>query len=201
MFWLKRSGDILWFSSSLATGICLFTHMNNELNKAKISVFRLLKFRMRSKKELKTHLERKKFRPQIITKVLTFLAESGYIDDHKFTKEWIKSRLNIKPRSKRLLHYELRQKGIEEKIIEEALASITAERETALAKAIARQRFQKIKNLPEQVIMRRLSAYLVRRGFSLHLALQLVRQLIKEPELALDDMNAYHTQYGDKNSP
>ena len=79
--------------------------MDQLLDQAKKSAFRLLKFRLRSGLEINQHLKKKGFTKQIINKTLTFLQELGYIDDLKFAKVWVNYRLKLNPCSKNLLQH------------------------------------------------------------------------------------------------
>lgn len=152
--------------------------MKNELENAKKYAFRLLKFRMRSKKEIEFRLKQKKFSNSTIRKVIDFLVDLGYVDDLNFARMWIKSRLQFKPKGVRFLKYELRQKGIDEQIIEEVVKSLNKELEYRLARELAVRRLEKLQGNNRQVIQRRLLSFLGRRGFDTALTLKIVKGLI-----------------------
>ncbi|MFH1459274.1 MAG: regulatory protein RecX [Candidatus Omnitrophota bacterium] len=154
--------------------------MDQLLDQAKKSAFRLLKFRLRSGLEINQHLKKKGFTKQIINKTLTFLQELGYIDDLKFAKVWVNYRLKLNPCSKNLLQHELREKGIDPNFIKEALLVINADAEFDIAREIAKKRLRQIKGLPVEVIARRLAGYLARRGYTQSLIVDLVKELIND---------------------
>jgi len=139
-----------------------------------------LKIRGRSKNELRTRLERKNFSAAVIDAVLDFLVKLGYVNDSKFAQDWINSRMNSAPRSRRFLRYELSQKGVAAELIESALELIDEEAEYNTAKQLAEKRFSRLKGLPRAVIKRRLNGYLVRRGYSRALCLRIIKEIMED---------------------
>jgi regulatory protein len=128
--------------------------------------------RPHSAKEVRDYLYRKtrptrtktgELRPgvsqEITSRVFDRLVEKGYIDDTKFTKYWVENRSLTKGASLRKLTAELRTKGVESIIIEEALLSSDRTNEDELTKVIAKKR---ARYDDDQKFM----AYLARQGFS-----------------------------------
>ncbi|MFH1093242.1 MAG: regulatory protein RecX [Candidatus Omnitrophota bacterium] len=151
--------------------------MQKELEVAQIFALRLIKFRMRSKYELQSRLKRKHFSQEIIEQVLDLLSDLGYVNDLIFAKAWVNSRLQAKPRSRKLLAYELKKKGIESSMIERSLAELTLEKEEQMARQLVGRRVAKLKGLPKETQKRRLSGYLCRRGFSTGVCLKIINEL------------------------
>ena len=114
--------------------------MDREFEKAKNCAFRLLKFRMRSKQELRDRLKRN------------------------------------------LLKIQLKQKGVNEAIIEESLSDISRTDELTTAKTIAEKRFSKLKALPVNVMKRRLHDYLRRRGFNTSTSIKIINELTNDEQ-------------------
>ncbi len=50
------------------------------------------------------------------------LKENGFLGDEQFARDWVENRSTFRPRSKRMLAMELRQKGVAEEEIQQALA-------------------------------------------------------------------------------
>ena len=146
--------------------VILSLKVQTEFEKAKKYAFLLLKFRIRSKQELTLRLKKKGFKFIEINNVVDFLTDLGYIDDFKFAKTWISSRLNSKPCGKKLLVYELRQKGVAPQIINDLVSKIDTEQEYQRAEKAALQRLKKLQLTDSQVKLKiKLFAYLARRGF------------------------------------
>lgn len=87
------------------------------------------------------------------------LVEKGYVSDEKFVKWWIESRHLTKGVSSRKLRAELRAKGVDSAIIQNALAVSTRSDEEELQKVIAKKRRRY--DDPQKFMQ-----YLVRQGFS-----------------------------------
>lgn len=95
----------------------------------------------------------------ITDRVYARLLEKGHIDDEKFARWWVESRNQTKGSSRRKLANELRTKGVETAIIDQALESTERNDMDELRKVIAKKagRYD-----DEQ----KLIAYLARQGFN-----------------------------------
>ncbi|MCP4649894.1 MAG: regulatory protein RecX [PVC group bacterium] len=156
--------------------------MKKTLGQAKNYAFRLLNFRLRSKREVKNKLKSKDFPTHIIKEVLDFLVDLRYVDDLNFAQLWVSSRLRTKPRSKRFLRYELLKKGVNKEIIETVLAPIDSAQEITIAREAAENKMRTLKKLDKAVIKRRLFGYLQRRGFSAQITIQIAKELLEKME-------------------
>ena len=147
------------------------------LQKAKNYAFLLLKFRLRSEREIRQRLEKKKFNPEIIEEALVFLKEKKFIDDNYFVKAWIESRIK-KPLGIRRLKTELRIKGIDKAIIDTKINETKKSYfEEDVVREIAADRLNKLKDIDPQKAKRRVYAYLLRRGFSPEVVIDVISQL------------------------
>lgn len=153
--------------------------MQEHLGKAKNYAFRLLKIRWRSRNELEQKLKQKNFSQEVISAVIETLTNLGYIDDLRFAKAWVNNRLVINPRSRRFLIYELKKKGIDENIIEEAVSRIDDATEYELVAKIAQRKFNGLKKEPLLKIKQRLFAYLKRRGFRTQIIMDIIKKLMR----------------------
>lgn len=139
----------------------------------------LLKFRLRSEKELCQRLERKKFRPDIIEKTIAFLKEKGFVNDNEFAGMWISSRLK-RPLGLIRLKRELSLKGIDNGIIEAQIDRFRqGYREEAIVLKIAEERIPRLKGIEPRKRKARLFNYLLRRGFSPEVITGVMEKLIE----------------------
>ena len=154
---------------------------DEELRRAWESALRLLIYRERSRKELKDKLEGKKYSPEAVSATIGKLERLDLLNDEKFARLWVNSRINFKPRSAWLIERELGQKGIESEtartILEELLPP---EREREAARQLAERRFRLYRGQPPEASRRKLFSYLARRGFSPGLVREIVNELIPE---------------------
>ena len=92
-----------------------------EFSKARNKAFKLLSYRERTIKEIKDRLAKKDYNEDVILKVVDFLLENDYLNEERFAEMWIRSRKKHHPRGRKLIYKELKQKGVDQKIINSAL--------------------------------------------------------------------------------
>lgn len=126
--------------------------------------YRLLAIRPRSEKEVRDRLVRKRFSSRAVSGAISVLKEKSLIDDLKFARLWVESRMNRNPRGTRLLKKELRTKGVAWPAIEQVLADTKAD-DAPLAQALAEAKLPGLKALPLPAAKRKLFGFLARRGF------------------------------------
>lgn len=135
---------------------------------------RFLGNRPRSRSEVETRLERAGYTVEIRAKVLERLRRLSYIDDRAFVAWWIDNRTQFSPRSIRALRQELRQKGVDSALIEQALTGLDDD-ELALAAGLTRaSRWQ---HLPREAFAKKMLGFLQRRGFNYSSARSAVDEL------------------------
>ena len=145
---------------------------------AKAAALRFLKIRPRSIAELKEKLEVKGFSStEIETTVLDLLA-SGLLDDRAFTKSWINYRL-ARPFGFRRIILELKDKGIDPEIIEQAVAEIkdSSYSPEIVALELAKRRWQRLPDIDPVKKKKRVLDFLLRRGFDVDVAIKILKQL------------------------
>jgi len=166
------------FAFGLATTVAAWLRIGQQLEDEKIQRLRseddreratqralnFLSYRDRSEKEVTDNLSKAGYSTEVIENVLERLAELSLVDDRKFAKTWIENRNEFRPRGKRALAYELRQKGIDQVVIEESLGSSVDE--DSLALKAARKYYLKLISLPRVEFKQKLIGYLARRGFN-----------------------------------
>jgi regulatory protein len=122
-----------------------------------------LSYRARSESEIRQNLRKHEIPEEVIEFTLGRLRRDGLANDNGFAQAWVENRSTFRPRSRRLMAMELRQKGIDEESATAALESID---EDALADAAARKRAPRFKDLEWNEYRKKLSEFLARRGFS-----------------------------------
>lgn len=128
------------------------------------AALKLIGYRARTEKEVRDKLSKKGFESANIEDVIAKLRKNRMLADGEFAESWVENRNQFHPRSQRLMKYELRNKGISEDQIEEALKSSAGDDTLALMAANkVRNRFAE---LDWQDFQRKMMAYLLRKGFS-----------------------------------
>ena len=149
---------------------------DDQLQKAKNYAFLLLKFRPRSEKEIGERLKRKKFDTAVIRETILFLKEKSFVDDSYFAKVWLESRIK-RPLGLKKLRVELRQKGVDKEIIDSQIEEISKGYcEEAVVLKLAKDRLNKLKGVEPVKAKRRLFEYLLRRGFSTEIIIDIVNR-------------------------
>lgn len=134
--------------------------------KAREYAFLLLKFRLRSEKELEQRLRQKGFSEELSRETVNFLKDRDFIDDRVFAKGWVSSRLK-RPFGLRRIKQELIQKGLDKETIAETLDQAKeGYDESSIIRLLAERRFSKLKGIEPLKAKQRVYAYLMRRGFS-----------------------------------
>jgi len=136
------------------------------LEKAKYQALKFLAYRPRTVQEVRNYLQNKLYNQEVIIEVIDYLKEQSYLDDNKFCEFWIENRNRFKPRGKKGLFFELKGKGIDSSLIEEAInQNYTPDIELKIAKDLVCQklvmRYNNSPNANEKIM-----AYLYRRGFT-----------------------------------
>ncbi len=141
------------------------------------SAAHFLSYRPRSRQEMRRNLAEKEFDSTVIEAALDRLTQMGYLDDVAFARFWTQNRADFKPLSHRALRQELRQKGIADPAIDEALSQLD---ESGMADQAARSQVRKLRNSTPRVFRAKLSAFLMRRGFSYDTTEDAVNRLMDE---------------------
>lgn len=141
---------------------------------------KLISHRMRTENEIRRNLDKHQVSPEVIDGVIRRLRRSGLIDEKYFSESWVENRNEFRPRSHRMLTYELRQKGIADEIIVEILDSTLPDE--ALALKAAQKNAHKYNGLEWNDFRKKLSGFLARRGFSYNIISPIVDQVWNELE-------------------
>jgi len=123
-----------------------------------------ISYKPRTRSEVVKKLNEYDFDEDIISDVLKMVVEKGYVNDLQYAKNWVENRSIYKPRSKKLITWELKNKQISEDIISEATGDLVPE--DKLASLAAEKYARRLSGYEKEIFVRRLSGYLIRRGFS-----------------------------------
>jgi regulatory protein len=136
----------------------------DEQSKATNSALLLLTSRPRSVKELRTRLKQKGYSEGAIDAAIAKVEGWHYVDDDAFARFWVENRGANRPRGRRLLEQELRQKGVDREIAQHAIEDAGLD-ERADAIQLARAKMRSYANLDRETARRRLSGFLARKGY------------------------------------
>jgi len=141
------------------------------------SAARLLGYRPRSESEIRQRLNRHGYEPAIIDKTLDKLKDSGLVDDGAFARYWVENRESFSPRGRGLTRMELKKKGLEAEIIDQAVNEID-EKESAYR--AAQKRAGRLAGQDYREFRLRLGQYLARRGFNYAIIKEITQKVWEE---------------------
>jgi regulatory protein len=136
-----------------------------------------LSYRARSESEIRQNLRKHEIPEEIIEETLERLRRDGFANDDQFARAWVENRSAFRPRSRRVMALELRQKGLDDESVKSALKDVDDE---VLAYEAAQKRAGRLKNLEWNEFRKKLSEFLARRGFSYSVASAVVTRVWNE---------------------
>ena len=133
--------------------------------------------RAKSRDELFKQLLKRGVDREIANAVLDSLELQGLLNDLEFAKLWSESRQRSKKLSKRVIAGELRGKGMSQDVINEVIESIDDETEYQQAFLLAQRKYNSIHHLDPEVVYRRISGLLARKGYGHGICAKIMREL------------------------
>ena len=127
-----------------------------------------LSYRARSESEIRKNLQKHEIPETVIDETLERLRRDGLANDGQFARAWVENRMTFRPRSRRMMEMELRQKGLGEEATKSALEDVDDE---TLAYEAAQKRANRFKGL---------EWFLARRGFSYSVIAPVVTRIWNE---------------------
>jgi len=150
-------------------------------------VLRQLAMAPRSRAELMQKLAQRGCAADVAATVLDRMTEVGLVDDEAYAQMFVRSQQAGRGLAKRALARELRTKGIEDHLAEDALAAISDEDERDRARALVDKKLRAMHGLGIEVQTRRLAGMLARKGYSPSVTYAVVRGAIADAPEHLPD--------------
>src|SRR5829696_6792087 len=139
---------------------------------------RLLTQQPRTRAELAAALARRGVPDDAAETVLGRFTEVGLIDDRAFAAAWVDSRHAGRGLARRALAAELRRRGVDGDVVEEAVAVVDAGAEERAARQLVERRLAATRRLEPATRVRRLTGALARKGYPAGLAMRVVREAL-----------------------
>jgi regulatory protein len=130
------------------------------------ALLRLLERSGKSSGQLRFALLEKEFPVQLIDQMIDRFIEVGLIDDLALAKNFTELALSRKSKAKSVIARELKVKNFPQEVIDLAVSEIDVDSEIEAAKKLAESRYRQLLKLEPEVRKRRLSGYLMRKGYS-----------------------------------
>ncbi|MFI1358898.1 recombination regulator RecX [Streptomyces sp. NPDC020898] len=148
--------------------------------RARAICLRLLTGTPRTRKQLADALRKREIPDDVAEKVLSRFEEVGLINDSAFADAWVESRHHGRGLARRALVQELRTKGVDSTLIDEAVGQLDSEQEETTARELVARKLRATRGLDRDKRLRRLAGMLARKGYPQGMALRVVRQALEE---------------------
>ena len=137
----------------------------------------------RTQREVENYLDERNYSEIEVINTIERLKANGLIDDERYAKRFVETRLNTKPISRQKLRQQLEAHFIAPETISSALAYVSDEMEGSNALAIAKKFYRQFSGLEECERLRRVELRLSSRGYSY----DCIKEAIKTLNLLNDD--------------
>ncbi|MFJ7330830.1 recombination regulator RecX [Streptomyces cyaneofuscatus] len=150
------------------------------VEQARTICLRLLTGTPRTRKQLADALRKREIPDEAAEEVLARFEDVGLIDDAAFAGAWVESRHHGRGLARRALVRELRTKGVDSSVIDEAVGRLDADQEEETARELVARKLRSTRGLDRDKRLRRLAGMLARKGYGEGMALRVVRQALEE---------------------
>ncbi|MFC7566879.1 recombination regulator RecX [Actinomadura namibiensis] len=140
---------------------------------------RLLTGSPRTRAQLAEALKRKGIPDDVAEGVLGRFADVGLIDDAAFAQAWVQSRHAGRGLARRALAAELRQRGVDQETVSEAVEALDSEQEEVRARELVERKLRSTRGVDPVKRTRRLVGMLARKGYSSGLAYRVVKEVLE----------------------
>jgi regulatory protein len=126
------------FAFGLARIVAAWLRVGQELSEEKIEQLQaedareralqqamlFLSYRARSESEIRKNLRKHEIPETVVEQTLERLRQDGLANDSQFASAWVENRSTFRPRSRRMMAMELKQKGLDEEAIQSAIETV-----------------------------------------------------------------------------
>lgn len=156
--------------------------------RARAICLRLLTGTPRTRKQLADALHKREIPSEVAEEVLSRFEDVGLINDAAFADAWVESRHHGRGLARRALARELRTKGVDSTLIEEAVGQLDSEQEEETARELVARKLRSTRGLDRDRRLRRLAGMLARKGYPESMALRVVRRALEEEGESTEDL-------------
>ncbi|WP_327113824.1 recombination regulator RecX [Streptomyces sp. NBC_01341] len=149
------------------------------VEQARTICLRLLTGTPRTRKQLADALRKREIPDEAAEEVLSRFEDVGLINDAAFADAWVESRHHGRGLGRRALVRELRTKGVDSALIDEAVGQLDSDQEEETARELVARKLRSTRGLDRDKRIRRLAGMLARKGYGEGMALRVVRQALE----------------------
>ncbi|MBF0723260.1 regulatory protein RecX [Sanguibacter inulinus] len=168
-----------------------------KIESARNRALKILTATAKSRHQLEERLLKAGEEPEIVTELLDRLENVGLLDDAQLAAMIVRTRFSERGQTRRAIAQELRRKGIDGEVAEEALAQVDDADEAGAAVEVARKKLRQTASLDRPVRIRRALGALGRKGYSSGVAMQAIQSVLAEEPAIPDDGGSTEDDLGD----
>ncbi|SHK44072.1 regulatory protein [Hathewaya proteolytica DSM 3090] len=141
----------------------------DNFSKAKNTALKYISRCLKTESEVVKKLERAGFDEGTSQRVIEYMKSYNFVDDVEYTRLFIKEK--IKKYGVTKIKYDLRNKGVNEKIVEEQLNNNDLQEMDAVINQVASKKYQQLKSKHEDqyIVKRKLAQFLLGKGYEYEL--------------------------------
>ncbi|MFV0463637.1 MAG: regulatory protein RecX [Nostocoides sp.] len=147
---------------------------------ARAIVLRQLTNSPKTRDQLRQALARRNCPDEVAEPVLDRMEAVGLIDDAAYAATLVRSRQEQKGLARRAMRRELRAKGVDDDLVDQALSQVDDAQERRRARELVDKRLNRLHGLDISVQTRRLAGMLARKGYSVEISYPVIRDALAD---------------------
>ena len=145
--------------------------------------------KLRSSKELRKYLVKKEYPNELIDNVIDLLSKEGYLNDQVYANSFVHDRIILSMDGPNKIRKELENNNIEDKYIEESLASYTEDIELERIEKIVDKQIKLNNNKGANLLKKKIQMHLINLGYNY----ELINRILNSKKIV--DDNLYKKEY------
>lgn len=170
-------------------------------NKSFLKAINFLSYRSRTEKEVHNYLKKNDLPISMIESIITKLKQFGYLDDYLFASDYLNYESQVKLRGPFHIAHKLREKGINEELINQVLNNYSYALQLENINKIIEKEVKSLMKYPIKKQKQLLNNKLLRNGYDSSLVYEQINNynLVDESDLSLEkDVKKLLTKYQNK---
>lgn len=141
-----------------------------------------LNFKLRTAKEVYEKLEKLEVSDEVINQVLQQLMDHGFINDQFYAESYVRENFALQKKGPKAVAFELKKKGVNDFIIQKALAEFDEATQLEQAIEIAQKYVDRQGNAPVKTVKQKVYGFLMQRGYDLDIVQSVISELTFEKQ-------------------
>ena len=141
-----------------------------------------LNFKLRTAKEVYEKLEKLEVSDEVINQVLQQLMDHGFINDQFYAESYVRENFALQKKGPKAVAFELKKKGVNDTIIQKALAEFDEVTQLDQAIEIAQKYVDRQGNVPVKTVKQKVYGFLMQKGYDLDVVQSVISVLTFEKQ-------------------